>query len=120
MQEKSNLYGLETIVAYDLIIEEQLNLSRQQLFTLKQAEGELHLLEDKMIAQVINLHNSQTKEIITYLKLCHEWRKVSRGILELEIIVRIEKNAAELEAISNQIFEMLSPFTNVRPYISLV
>ena len=87
-----------------------LDAAKEQLASLKKAEGRAHVLNDEIIERVLKTFTEQTDYIPTFLEQCQQWRKEALNERQLQWVSDIEHNVKMLAKINPDILALAKSY----------
>lgn len=107
MQKQPNWYPLDLLPTYLNLSNDQLSVAQNQLQNLISCKDRPHILDDKTINRITQVCNTQNGSISVYIEQCNKWRTQNPNDKQLSIIIDVENNVKQIEAINNQILDLI-------------
>ncbi|KTC89847.1 hypothetical protein OQJ15_02365 [Fluoribacter dumoffii] len=105
MSQNNSCYGLNLLPIYLDIIEERLESALSQLKNLQQMQVPSQPLDPKTLGGIIKYHEAQKINNQTCFEQCKQWRNDNPNEEQLHQIAHIEKSAAKLELVAQEILK---------------
>jgi hypothetical protein len=93
--------------------ERQYKASIEQLNNLNQVMSKPHILNKDTVERIIRIHTSQNDDSWVFFEQCKKWRTEKPTQDELKLIAGIEKNAAKLEEVNNEIIALANSLKDI-------
>lgn len=105
MANDAHWYGLNMLPLYVEMSEGYLEAAMEQLKRLQQALARCELPDNKTLHAMVKFHQTQNENNWVFFEQCKRWRNDNLDDEALRLVARLEKSAAQLEAVNRQILD---------------
>lgn len=104
MANDAHWYGINMLPLYVEMSEGYLDAAQEELQRLQAGHG----LDSKECQALIKFHQTQNDNNWVFFEQCKRWRNDNPDEEALRLIARLEKSAAQLEVINQQIIALVA------------
>ncbi|AOU90866.1 hypothetical protein LEAN103870_15030 [Legionella anisa] len=110
MSLNNSWYGLNLLPIYVDIIDERLESVCLQLKNLENVRTNPQQLNSETLTRIMKYCYAQKENNQAYFEQCSQWRNSTPNEEQLQLIARIEKSAAKLEFINQEILKLVESY----------
>ncbi|AHE67122.1 hypothetical protein Loa_01574 [Legionella oakridgensis ATCC 33761 = DSM 21215] len=110
MSKNITWYGLNLLPIYVEMVESWLEESCAQLKKLQQMKPHSDYVDKETLFRLVKSHRSQNTDNWALFAQCKHWRNQNPNEEQLRFIAQVEKNAAKLDAVNQEIASLFKSF----------